>query len=103
MQFVNHYSSDRVATFVSARVAVVAGAMAPPPEPEPKNGRWHQLLNFVALYDSPKCDTLATEATSGRWFRLFEKDDVARELAEKVRSISHWSPYDRVRVVNADP
>jgi hypothetical protein len=71
--------------------------------PEPKNGRWHQLLNFVALYDSPKCDTLATEATSGRWFRLFEKDDVARELAEKARSYSHWSPYDRVRVVNADP
>ena len=56
--------------------------MAPPPEPEPKNGRWHQLLNFVALYDSPKCDTLATEATSGRWFRLFEKDDVARELED---------------------
>ena len=24
-------------------------------------------------------------------------------LADEVRSISHWSPYDRVRVVNADP
>ena len=28
-------------------------------------------------------------------------DDAAR--ARKVRSISHWSPYDRVGVVNADP
>ena len=37
--------------------------MAPPPEPEPKNGRWHQLLNFVALYDSPKCDATLGDAT----------------------------------------
>jgi hypothetical protein len=32
------------------------------------------------------------------WSRL---DDAAR--ARKARSISHWSPYDRVGVVNADP
>ena len=28
---------------------------------------------------------------------------VKREVVAEVRSISHWSPYDRVRVVNADP
>ena len=26
-----------------------------------------------------------------------------KEILAKVRSISHWSPYDRVDVVNADP
>ena len=40
-----------------------------------------------------KCLKLAEE-----WSRL---DDAAR--ARKARSISHWSPYDRVGVVNADP
>ena len=25
------------------------------------------------------------------------------DYVDKARSISHWSPYDRVRVVNADP
>ena len=27
----------------------------------------------------------------------------AREEEDQARSISHWSPYDRVRVVNAEP
>ena len=31
-----------------------------------------------------------------------DRDRIDRARAE-VRSTSHWSPYDRVRVVNADP
>ena len=33
---------------------------------------------------------------------VFDDARDARRVAE-VRSISHWSPYDRVGVVNADP
>ena len=31
------------------------------------------------------------------------KNDIELEGACEVRSISHWSPYDPVCVVNADP
>ena len=30
-------------------------------------------------------------------------ESVTRGDRDRVRSVSHWSPYDRVRVVNADP
>jgi hypothetical protein len=36
-------------------------------------------------------------------FALDDPDPVGIALAEKARYISHWSPYGRVRVVNADP
>ena len=36
---------------------------------------------------------------------IVDRDDLSRpeRSDDDVRSISHWSPYDRVRVVNADP
>jgi hypothetical protein len=67
---------------------------------------------FGAVHNTP--ETVANEAlaTATHWFnpeaytrekRIWVAQQ--RRLASdgQVRSISHWSPYDRVGVVNADP
>jgi hypothetical protein len=46
-----------------------------------------------------------------KWLDLYKREKEERETtavraymaAYQARSMSHWSPYDRVRVVNADP
>ena len=51
---------------------------------------------YVQDYDETKPDTTKGQES--------QRDDLSRALREvRARSISHWSPYDRVGVVNADP
>jgi hypothetical protein len=53
----------------------------------------HSSVRQRGVDYTPFRDLLA----AGEWEKA---DDEHRRL---VRSISHWFPYDRVRVVNADP
>ena len=49
---------------------------------------------------SDQCES--TPETRGKGVDLVDTL-LADAEANKARSVSHWFPYDRVRVVNADP
>jgi hypothetical protein len=66
-------------------VALYSKAIAP----MPASGEWRAVA----------CATCASVVAGGA-FRSLDPD--AKDYLDEVRSI-HWSPYDRVRVVNAVP
>jgi hypothetical protein len=65
-----------------------------------------RLTDVIAREMTTTCDQLWSEAPKGAWRTrgptTSEKNKNDAVEARQVRSI-HWSPYDRVRVVNADP
>ena len=58
--------------------------------------RWDVLPEVYAAINANRADRVGTNAT------FTEIAWVLASLTE-VRSTSHWSPYDRVGAVNADP
>ena len=48
-------------------------------------------------------ETVEKERTRGNVHWTYKHPDEARAAQKQARPISHWFPYDRVRVVNADP
>ena len=58
---------------------------------------------FKVAYHAEFHAQTAIEAAMRLHPQVVYRVDEVHQIAIQVRSISHWSPYDRVGVVNADP
>jgi hypothetical protein len=65
-------------------------------------GRANSVSGVEATNEEVHGDVTSPSARTTRARRGRGRGDVGVDH-HQVRSISHWSPYDRVRVVNADP
>jgi predicted nicotinamide N-methyase len=74
-------------------------AAAPPPSTSFVGGDWSDLPRFVPRASADV--VLAAETIYAP--ESYDAHVAALTHAMKARSHSHWSPYDRVRVVNAVP
>jgi hypothetical protein len=58
---------------------------------------------ITARLAASEAELRATESAAAALDARLAKTTREFERYRQVRSISHWSPHDRVRVVNADP